>query len=83
MQGVGRLTVENLGKEEDVSEESIQNNQFESLSEEAKAEVPTRTSPEEHSDADSSSLSLDDLDSVAGGREFGKSLSPKRHKRHN
>ena len=83
MQGVGRLAVENLGKEEGMSEESIQNNEFENLSEEAKTEVPARTSPEEHSDADSSSLSLDDLDSVAGGREFGKRFSPKRHKRHN
>ena len=29
-----------------MSEESIQNNRFENLSEEAKAEVPARTSPE-------------------------------------
>ena len=83
MQGVGRLAVENLGKEEDMSEESIQNNEFESLSEEAKTEVPAHTSPKEHSDADSSNLSLDDLDSVAGGRGGGKRLVPKRHKRHN
>ena len=83
MQGVGRLAVENLGKEEGMSEESIQNNEFENLSEEAKAEVPAHTSPEEHSDADSSSLSLDDLDSVAGGRGGGKRLVPRRHKRHN
>ena len=83
MQGVGRLAVENLGKEEGMSEESIQNNEFENLSEEAKTEVPARTSPEEHSDADSSSLSLDDLDFVAGGRSFGKRLVPRRHKRHN
>ena len=80
---MGRLAVENLGKEEGMSEESIQNNEFESLSEEAKAEVPTRTSPEEHSDADSPNLSLDDLDSVAGGRSFGKRLVPRKHKRHN
>ena len=33
-----------------MSEESIQNNRFENLSEEAKAEVPARTSPEEHSE---------------------------------
>ena len=66
-----------------MSEESIQNNQFASLGEEAKAEVPVHTSPEEHSDADSSSLSLDDLDFVAGGRSFGKRLVPRRHKRHN
>ena len=65
-----------------MSEESIQNNRFENLSEEAKAEVPARTSPEEHSDADSSNLSLDDLDSVAGGRSFGKRLVPRKHKRH-
>lgn len=30
-----------------MSEESIQNNEFESLREEAKAEVPARTSPDE------------------------------------
>ena len=65
-----------------MSEESIQNNRFENLSEEAKAEVPARTSPEEHSDADSPNLSLDDLDSVAGGRSFGKRLVPRKHKRH-
>ena len=75
--------VEDLGKEEGMSEECIQNNEFESLSEEAKAEVPAHTSPEERLDADSSSLSLDDLDSVAGGRGGGKRFSPKRHKRHN
>ena len=63
-------------------EESIHDNRFENLSEEAKAEVPAHTSPEEHSDADSSNLSLDDLDSVAGGRSFGKRLVPRKHKRH-
>ena len=83
MQGVGGLAVENLGKEESVPEENIQNDKFESLSEEAKTEVSARTSPEEHSDADSSNLSLDDLDSVAGGRGGGKRLVPRRHKRHN
>ena len=64
-------------------EESIHDNRFENLIEEAKAEVPAHTSPEEHSDADSSNLSFDDLDSVAGGRSFGKRLVPRRHKRHN
>ena len=64
-------------------EESIHDNRFESLGEKAKAEVPAHTSPEEHSDADSSNLSFDDLDSVAGGRSFGKRLVPRRHKRHN
>ena len=66
-----------------MSEESIRDNQFESLSEEAKTEVPAHTSPEEHVDADSPSLSLDDLDFVAGGRSVGKRLVPRKHKRHN
>ena len=63
-----------------MSEESIRDNQFESLSEEAKTEVPAHTSPEEHVDAASASLSLDDLDSVAGGRVFGKRPKSKRHR---
>ena len=35
--------------------------------------------PEEHLEADSSGLSLDDLDSVAGGVRGRKKLQPRKH----
>ena len=44
-------------------------------------EMPEDT--QEYLKADPSSLSLDDLDSVAGGRGGGKRLVPRKHKRRN
>jgi hypothetical protein len=61
----------------------MDSNELSDKLEEQAHESVTEEEPAEPAESDDMALTLDDLDSVAGGRSFGKRLVPRRHKRHN